>query len=145
MIKQLYLSDPSQSLDRIDPVDTADATTVTTGNFSAGGTITTLYNESPLCADLTIKAGVISVKTYVTISSGTMPADAELLQHYYSMALPILLPLQIHLYSGILTWTATLLPMLLVPAGLTISLEHQFAQAGVTFKIDYDSQTKPQN
>ncbi len=39
--KQLYLSDPSQALDRIDPVATADATTVSSPVITLGSTVNT--------------------------------------------------------------------------------------------------------
>jgi hypothetical protein len=44
---------------------------------------------------------------------------------------------------GLLTWTGSLPSEITVPAGQAIELEISSAEAGVTFTIDYDSQTKP--
>ena len=144
VIKQLYLSDPLQALDRIDPVGTADATTVSTGNFSAGGMVTTSFTmNTPLCADLTIKAGIVSVKTYVTIIGGAMPATPNItaiLQYGSTNIITLTNP---SYAGGMLTWNANLASNVVVPAGQTITLIINMAQAGVTFNINYDSQTKP--
>ena len=79
VIKQLYLSDPSQALDRVDPVNTGDATTASTAALSSTGTTSTTFTmNAALCSALTIKAGTITVKTYVTISSGSMPANPNM-------------------------------------------------------------------
>ena len=57
-------------------------------------------------------------------------------QHYHPLTNPT--------YSGgILTWTATLAADVTVPAGQAIALHITTAQAGVNFRIDFDSQTKP--
>jgi hypothetical protein len=44
--------------------------------------------------------------------------------------------------GGVLTWTGTLGSDVTVPAGQAIALVITTAQSGVSFKIDYDSQTK---
>lgn len=143
-IKQLYLSDPSQSLDRIDPVNTADATTANTGLLSATGTNATTFTMAPaLCDSLVIKAGTISVRTYVTVSSGTMPATPSvtaLLQYGSTTIATLTNP---SFSAGLLTWNFNLPANVTVPAGAAISLRITTAQAGVIFRIDYDSQTKP--
>ena len=79
VIKQLYLSDPSQSLDRVDPVNTADLTTASTPLLSTVGTSSTTFTMAPvLCDSLRIKAGNITIRTYVTLSSGTMPVNPSI-------------------------------------------------------------------
>ncbi len=109
VIKQLYLSDPSQALDRVDPVNTGDATTSSTALLSTSGTTFTTFTMAPaLCDFLTIKAGTITVRTYITVSSGTMPANPNVtavLQYGSTTIINLTNPV----YSGgILTWTARL-------------------------------------
>jgi hypothetical protein len=144
VIKQLYLSDPSQALDRVDPVNTADATISSTTLLTTSGTTSTTFTMAPaLCDSLVIKAGTITIKNYVTVSSGAMPANPAItavLKYGSNTIITINNPV----YSGgILTWTATLGADVTVPAGQAISFQITTAQAGVTFRIDYDSQTKP--
>jgi hypothetical protein len=45
LTKQLYLSDPSQALNRIDPVATSDSTTATSATLGTGGTPGTYYDQ----------------------------------------------------------------------------------------------------
>ncbi|HYF30206.1 MAG TPA: Ig-like domain-containing protein [Chitinophagaceae bacterium] len=144
VIKQLYLTDPSQSLDRVDPVNTNDATTASTTLLSTAGTTSTTFTMAPaLCDSLVIKAGTITVRTYVTISSGTMPANpavTALLRYGSTTIINLTNPT----YSGgMLTWTGNLPADVTIQAGQAISLQITTAIAGVTFRIDYDSQTKP--
>ncbi len=144
--KQLYLSDPAQSLDRIDPVNTADATTANSPLLSTAGTTSTTFTMNPaLCSDLIIKAGSISVNTYITISSGSMPINPAITAQLMYGATNIL-TLSNPVYnsgSGLLTWTAALASDVTVPAGEAISLVITTAEPGLIFRIDYDSQTKP--
>jgi hypothetical protein len=144
VVKQLYLSDPAQSLDRVDPVNTADLTTASTTLLSTIGTTSATFTMNPaLCDSLVIKAGTISIKTYVTISSGTMPANPAVTA-VLSYGATTILTLSNPVYSGgILTWTATLPADVTVAAGNAIALRITTAVAGVTFRIDFDSQTKP--
>ena len=142
--KQLYLSDPSQSLDRVDPVNTADGTTASTALLSTAGTTFTTFTMAPaLCDSLTIKAGTIIIRNYITLSSGVMPANpAVTAEFYYGATNIITINNPVH-NAGLLTWTATLPADITVPAGQAISLRITTAQAGVIFRIDFDSQTKP--
>ena len=142
--KHLYLSDPSQALDRVDPVNTGDATTANTALLSSTGTTFTTFTMAPvLCSDLTIKAGTISVTNYITISSGTMPANPAITAQLRYGATNIITLTNPIYNSGLLTWTATLGADVTVPAGAAITLQVTTAQAGVIFRIDFDSQTKP--
>ncbi len=144
VIKQLYLSDPSQSLDRVDPVNTADVTTASSTLLSTGGTASTTFTMNPaLCDSLHIKAGVITVRNYVTVSSGTMPANPNITA-VLKYGTTTIITLTNPVYSGgMLTWTATLAADVTVPAGQAIALQVTTALAGVTFRIDFDSQAKP--
>ncbi len=105
----------------------------------------TTFTQSPaLCSNLTVKAGqTITVTAYVSILSGSMPATPGI-----SAALSLggvsTLNLTNPSYSGgLLTWTTSLPSDVTIPSGQTVSLTITTAQAGVTFYIDYDSQTKP--
>ncbi len=71
--KFLYLSDPTQALDRIDPVSTGDGTTSQTVTLSSTGTTTATFAQSPaLCGNLTLPAGGnVAVKAYTTVVVGT--------------------------------------------------------------------------
>ena len=144
VFKQLYLSDPSQALDRVDPVNTADATTSSSALLSTIGTTSATFTMNPaLCDSLTIKAGTITVRNYVTISSGTMPANPNITAVLKYGATTIITLSNPAYSGGLLTWTATLGADVTVPAGQAISLQVTTALAGVTFRIDFDSQTKP--
>ena len=138
------MSDPSQALDRIDPVATNDITTASTPILSTAGTTSTTFTMNPvLCDSLKIKAGTITVRAYVTISSGVMPANPAITA-VLSDGSTTIITLNNPTYSGgMLTWTGNLAADVLIPAGNAISLQLTTAQAGVTFRIDFDSQTKP--
>lgn len=71
--KFLYLSDPSQALDRIDPVSVGDGTTAQTATLSSSGTTTATFVQNPaLCSGLTLPdGGVVGIKTYATVISGS--------------------------------------------------------------------------
>jgi hypothetical protein len=145
VIKSLYLSDPTQALDRIDPVATNDLTTANSAILANGGTIT--FTQSPvLCSPLTIKVGrSIVITTYLTINSGTMPtrpAITAVLKHGTTNIISINNPTYTSA-TGLLTWTAQLGADFTVPAGQAVALTISTAQAGVTFTINYDSKTKP--
>lgn len=146
VIKQLYLSDPAQSLDRVDPVNTNDNTTASTTILSTAGTTNTSFTMNPvLCDSLTIKTGNIRVVTYVTISSGTMPANPNITAALMYGANNIITLTQ-PVYNSVnntLTWNGSLASDMIIPAGSAISLRVTTAQAGVNFRIDFDSQTKP--
>ncbi len=144
VVKQLYLSDPTQSLDRVDPVNTADATTANTAILSTVGTTFTTFTMNPaLCDSLRIKAGTITVRTYVTMSSGAMPANPNITAVLQYGATNIITLTNPTYSGGLLTWTATLGADVTIPAGQAIALRITTAQAGVNFRIDFDSQTKP--
>lgn len=105
------------------------------------------FTQNPaVCTPLTIKAGqTITVTNYVSILSGTMPASPNItaLLQYGSTNIINLTSPTYNSGAGLLTWTGTLTSDVTVPAGQAISLRITSAQAGVTFRIEYDSQTKP--
>ena len=59
------------------------------------------------------------------------------------LRISLLLPILCTSGSNLLTWTAALAADVTVPAGQAIALQITTAQAGVSFTINYDSQTKP--
>jgi len=141
----LYLS-TGQTLDRVDPVATNITTTLQTGDLSSAATTNVTFTQLPaLCANLVIKAQTISVLTYVSITSGTMPANPNITaQIKYGATNIITLTNPIYNSSTqLLTWTAVLGADVTVPAGQSIALQVTTAQAGVVFKIQYHSVSKP--
>ena len=132
VFKHLYLSDPAQALDRIDPVATADLTTATTAVISNGGSVT--FTEAPaLCSQLIIKIGNnITVTNYITVTSGTMPANPAItatLSYGGNNIITLTNPVY-NSGTGLLTWTGALLSDATVPAGQAIQLVISSAQAG---------------
>ncbi|MEP7164571.1 MAG: Ig-like domain-containing protein [Ferruginibacter sp.] len=142
----LYLSVPGQALDRIDPVATGINTTTQTAVLSSVGTTNISFTQSQaLCSDLTIKAQTISISVYVSIASGAMPASpaiTALIKYGSTNIISFSNPIY-NSGSGLLTWTGVLPADAIVPSGQAITLQITTAQAGVTFKIDYHSMSKP--
>ncbi len=108
---------------------------------------TMTFTQAPsMCSPLTIKAGQpITITTYVSIISGTMPASPAIsaVLKYGSTNIITLNNPTYNSGTGILTWTGTLGSAVTVPAGQAVALQLTTAQTGVSFRIDYDSQTKP--
>jgi|GEM_PF-1117737 len=143
---QLYLSDPGQILDRIDPVATGLNNTVQSVQLSNGGTIS--FTQSPvMCSDLIIKAQTITISLYITPSGGTMPANPAITALLkYGATNTTIVSLSNPTYNSstnLLTWTGVPASDITVSAGNAITLVVTDAQGGVSFKIDYHSQTKP--
>jgi hypothetical protein len=141
-IKQLYLND-ALGLDRSNPADPVDNTTAQTSIISSGNTVS--FTQNPiLCSPLTIKASqTITITNYVTIVSGTMPANPTITAALKNGATTFASFSNPTYSGGLLTWTGTLPSDVTIPTGNAIILDVTSGQAGVTFKIDYDSQTKP--
>ena len=75
-IKQLYLSEPGQSLDRVDPEATGDTTTAISMEISSGdGTPSIEFTQTPaMCEDFVLPSGsLIGVTAYIDVISGSMP------------------------------------------------------------------------
>jgi uncharacterized repeat protein (TIGR01451 family) len=108
--------------------------------------IATFTQGTPLCSALTIKSGqTITVTNYVSIVSGTMPSTPSItaLLRYGSTNIISLSSPSYSSGASTLTWTGTLGSDVTVPAGQAIVLAVTSTETGATFKIDYDSQTKP--
>lgn len=107
---------------------------------------TTSFNQAnPLCSDLTISAGTITITAYANINYGVMPANPDIsatLKSASGTVVTITNPVY-NSVSGLLTWTATLAADATVPSGESLVLDITSAQPGVSFNVLYDSQTKP--
>ena len=115
--------------------------------YTIPGNLSTTFTQSPvLCSPLTIKAQqTISVSAFVSVISGAMPVNPSITSTLKYGATNIA-TLSAPIYSSgtnLLTWTTTLPSDITIPEGQAIALDITTSQSGVTFKIDYDSQTKP--
>jgi hypothetical protein len=143
VVKQLYFSEGA-TLDRVDPVNTADGSTAFTTLLNTTGTTNVTFTMAPaLCDSLVIKSGAITARAYITISSGTMPVNPNITAVIRYGATTIISLTNASYGAGVINWTGTLPADVKVPAGQAISVQITTAVAGVTFRIDYDSQTKP--
>jgi uncharacterized repeat protein (TIGR01451 family) len=113
----------------------------------AGLTPVVTFTQTPaLCSGLTIKAGLpISISAYLSIVSGTMPANPNITAtlRYGATTIGASSTPTYNSSTGLLTWTGTLVSDVAVPAGQAISLVVTTNEAAATYRIDYDSQTKP--
>ncbi len=141
----LYLSDPGQTLDRIDPVATGIAGAgIQTADIQNGQSIT--FTQTPmLCNDLIIKAQTISVLLYISTSGGAMPANPAITAaiNYGSNNIITLSNPIFNSTTNIITWTGVVPADINVPAGNSISLTITSAQNPVKFKIQYHSASRP--
>jgi hypothetical protein len=105
----------------------------------------TTFTQNPvLCSPLTIVGGQpVIVTNYVSIVSGTMPASPNITAQLKYGATTILTLTNPTFSGGLLTWTGTLPAGVTIPAGQAIALQITNGQPGVSFNINYDSQTKP--
>jgi hypothetical protein len=107
----------------------------------------TYFVLSPsLCSAFTIKAGnTITVTNYITAVTGSMPANPNItaVLEYNGTNIITLTNPTYNSGTGLLTWTGTLGADLTVPAGEAIELDITNLQSGTSFRINYDSQTKP--
>jgi hypothetical protein len=108
---------------------------------------TVTFTQVPaLCSPLTIKAGnTITVTNYVSVVSGVMPANPNItaIIKYGSTVITTLTNPTYNSGTGLLTWTGSLGSDVTVPTGQAIAMEVTCLQPGVTFNIQFDSQTKP--
>jgi uncharacterized protein YjdB len=131
-------------------VDSDDATNAANRpqllvTYTVPGTNTsaTFTQNTALCSPLTIKSNqTITVSAHVSIINGSMPASPNITAQLRYGATNIITLTSPSFSGGILTWTGTLASDMTVPAGQAIALVVTTAQSGVSFKIDYDSQTK---
>ncbi|MEO6490231.1 MAG: hypothetical protein ABIO04_09850, partial [Ferruginibacter sp.] len=141
----LYLS-TGQTLDRIDPVSTGLTVTSQTADLSLAATTNATFTLNPvLCSDLTIKAQTIAVALYLSITSGSMPANPSITAQlkYGSTNIISLSNPVYNAASGLLTWSGVLGADVIVPAGQPIDLVITIAESAVVFKISYHSISKP--
>ncbi len=110
-------------------------------------TTTATFTQSPaLCSPLTVKAGqTISATAYLTILSGSMPANPNITANlkYGATTFATSATPSYNSGTGLLTFSGTLPADVTIPAGQAIVAEIITGQSGVSFQIDYDSQTKP--
>ncbi len=112
---------------------------------AAANTNTTFTQNPVLCQDLVVKAGLISVETFVDIMDGTMPSNPNISASlkYGANTIANLVNPAYNSSTGALSWSTTLGSDVLIPAGSAITLTINTSQAGVAFNINYDSKTKP--
>jgi hypothetical protein len=112
-----------------------------------GSTVTTtsFTQAPPLCATLKIKAGIIAVSVFTSIVYGSMPVSPNITAtlRYGSNTILTLTNPAYNSANGLLSWTGTLVADFIVPASQAITLDISTSETGASFKIDYDSQTKP--
>ena len=141
--KVLYLTEPGQGLDRIDPVATADLTTATAAVSATPATFTQII---PMCSNLDLPTGgILRVTTFITATSGSIPVNPNIsavLKHGTTTFATLTNPVY-NSSAGTLSWTQTLGSNYSLPAGQKVSLVITRNDSGYNFNIQYDSQTKP--
>ncbi len=113
--------------------------------FGVKSTAATFTQSPALCSALIIKAGTITVSNYVSIVYGTMPVNPAItatLQYGATTIISLSNPVY-NSVTGLLTWTGVLPADATIPAATAIVLTISTSQTAVSFKIEYDSQTKP--
>lgn len=114
---------------------------------TAAGTTTATFTQTlSMASDLVMPVGgVVNVVNYITVISGSMPANPSVTAtlKYGSTTIATLTNPVYNSGAGTLTWTHTLSSNVTIPAGSTVTLDVTTAQSGVTFQIEYDSSTKP--
>lgn len=106
---------------------------------------TTFSQSNSLCSDLTIKAGTVTVSSYISINYGIMPASPDInvtLKSGWGDIITLTNPVYDNA-TGLLTWTGTLGADAYVPASEILALDISSNQQGVSFKVLYGSQAKP--
>ncbi|MEY3367471.1 MAG: hypothetical protein RI973_626, partial [Bacteroidota bacterium] len=103
---------------------------------------------SPLCTDYIIPAGqTITATAYATAVSGSFSAsvNASMLLGYDSLNTVLLTDATAVWDAGTstLTWTGTLASQMTIPQGKKIAVLIKNNDPNLTFRVDFDSQTKP--
>ncbi|HMP74159.1 MAG TPA: Ig-like domain-containing protein, partial [Kiritimatiellia bacterium] len=107
---------------------------------------TTFTQTEALCSDLIIRAGEqVSVLAYVTIDSGSLPANPSVTATIRAGATTLLTlsSPSFNAGTGLLTWTGTLGSDVTVSAGSSLALDVISGEGGAVFRIDYDSASRP--
>ncbi len=117
---------------------------------SAVGVTTATFGQSPTFAlDFTMLSGsTVRITNYVSIVSGAMPASPNLtarLSHSGTTFLTLTNAAftSINAVTGMVVWSSNLTANVTIPAGQVISYLFSNAQAGVTFRVDYDTALEP--
>ncbi len=106
----------------------------------------TVFTQTPtLCSQLKISAGTINVSTYLSIQYGTMPVNPNItaVLKYSAINIITLTNPTYNASNGLLSWTGLLASGATIPAGLAVTLTITTNQPNVSFKILFDSKTKP--
>ncbi|BCU77641.1 SdrD B-like domain-containing protein [Luteolibacter sp. LG18] len=104
------------------------------------------FTQTPVLAEnLVIPSGsVLGAQAYFTATTGTMPASPAVTATLRYGSTTIATSSSASSSGGILTFTfPALSSAVTVPSGQSIALDITTAVAGVVFRIDYDSTTKP--
>ncbi|MCX7003575.1 MAG: hypothetical protein NTV22_09925 [bacterium] len=143
--KVLYLSDPAQALDRVDPFAAGDTTTASTTAARRQS-----FTQAPVFTmPLYMPAGAaVSITTYLALASGTLaatPAVYATLSYngtmFYTASNPVFSAV---VNSSNLVWNGTLPADVNIASNQAITLTITNAVAGAnTFSILYDSSNFP--
>lgn len=111
----------------------------------ASGSSLTFTQNPPMCSPLVIKSNALIVTTYVSITSGTMPAapSIDAVLRYGASNIITLSNPTYNSTLNTLTWSGATAGDVTIPAGEAVSLDIVTAEPGVAFNIKYDSQTQP--
>ncbi|MCX7003576.1 MAG: hypothetical protein NTV22_09930, partial [bacterium] len=142
--KVLYLSEPSNTLDRIDPVASGDGSTTNTAVASRFTFTQAPAFGLPIC----MSAGdVIVITNYIGIASGAMPSNAAVIAMLSAAGSTFFTASNATYYANggasNLAWQGTLPADVTIASNQAITLTITNAQAGVTFRILYDSTNCP--
>lgn len=108
---------------------------------------TVTFTQTPtLCSPLTIKAAnTITVRTYVSSVYGTIPVNPSVtatLRYGTTNIITLTNPVY-NSATSLITWTGMLSSDVTVPTGQAIALDISTSMRGISFRIDYDHQSKP--
>jgi len=141
-IKPLYFSDPTQSLDRVDPVATVDLTTTSTPVAASF-----VFRQVPAFGlPFSMAAGdAIGITAYVAIASGSMPTNPTIGvalsaggTNFFTAASAVYNPA-----GSNLVWNGALAGSVTIASNQFVTLLITNTQPGVTFRILYDSTAYP--
>ncbi|MEI6852195.1 MAG: Ig-like domain-containing protein, partial [Bacteroidota bacterium] len=106
--------------------------------------VTTFTQTPSMCSNLDIpNGGTISATLYLTIASGAMPANPNITAVVKYGATVIANLGGASYAGGILTLSGATTSAVSIPAGQAVVLEITSNVPAATFRIDFDSQTKP--
>ncbi len=109
-------------------------------------TVTASFIQTPAMAeDLVLPVGgLLGAEAWFTVTSGSMPASPAITARLLNGATPIASSTGASAAGGKLTFSFAALPgYATIPAGQAITLEINNTQSGVSYRLQYDSQTQP--